>query len=90
MAWSRLIRFVADEDNVSFGEPCIERAAELVEKLELGQLHAAELVGDNPFALSATGKQLHVKRLLGILTPADVPIIRCIGLNYMKHSKLFL
>jgi hypothetical protein len=89
MAWSRLIRFVDDEDNVSFGEPCIERAAELVEKLELGQLHAAELVGDNPLHSQRPGNSF-MSSAYWILTPADVPIIRCIGLNYMKHSKLFL
>ncbi|KAI9879910.1 MAG: hypothetical protein M1830_006577 [Pleopsidium flavum] len=86
MAWSRLIRFLDDEDNVRFGEPIIEKAAELVKKLEQRQLHAMQLVGDNPFALSASGEQLHVKRLLGVLTPADVPIIRCIGLTYIKHK----
>lgn len=53
-----------------------------------GKLYAKELVGDDPFSLTAGSNRLHVKELLGILTPSDVPIIRCVGLNYMKHSGL--
>jgi hypothetical protein len=87
MAWSRLIRFLDDEHNITYGEPCIASVAELEENLENGNLFASELVGSEVFALSATGRQVHVQRLLGILTANDVPIIRCIGLNYMKHSE---
>jgi hypothetical protein len=87
MAWSRLIRFLDDENKITYGEPCIASVAELEEKLENGDLFASVLVGSGPFALSATGKQLHVQRIVGTLTAKEVPIIRCIGLNYMKHSK---
>jgi hypothetical protein len=87
MAWSRLIRFLDDEDKITYGEPCIASVAELEEKLENEELFASELVGSEVFALSATGRQVHVQRILGTLTADDVPIIRCIGLNYMKHSE---
>jgi len=86
MAWSRLIRFLDDEDKIIFGEPEIKTAADLLEKYQGKALYASELEGNSPFALSPTGRKVHVKRLLEVLTPADVPIVRCIGLNYMKHS----
>jgi 2-keto-4-pentenoate hydratase/2-oxohepta-3-ene-1,7-dioic acid hydratase in catechol pathway len=87
MAWSRLIRFVDDDNKITYGEPCFDSVSELEEKLESKDLFASELVGSDVFALSATGRQLHVQQILGPLTADDVPIIRCIGLNYMKHSE---
>ena len=87
MAWSRLIRFIDDNDRTVFGEPCIENASELNAKLETGDLFAKELKGDDLFNLSAPGEKIHVKKLAGVLTSEDVPIVKCIGLNYMKHSK---
>jgi hypothetical protein len=89
MAWSRLIRFLDDEHKITYGEPCITSVAEFEEKLENKDLFASELVGSDVFALSATGRQVHVQRILGSLTVDDVPIIRCIGLNYMKHSESY-
>lgn len=86
MAWSRIIRFVNDEGKVVFGEPEIKTATELVEKCQAKALFASEFEGNSPFALSPTGRKVRVQRLLEVLTPADVPIVRCIGLNYMKHS----
>ncbi|CZR61786.1 related to bifunctional 4-hydroxyphenylacetate degradation enzyme [Phialocephala subalpina] len=85
MTWSRLIRFINDDDKTLFGEPCIQDALELDTKLDQGQLYAIELEGHDPFDLLATGHKVHVKRLVGVLVPADIPIVKCIGLNYMKH-----
>lgn len=87
MAWQRLIRFEDDAGRQHFGEPLIANADELQSLLESGSLKAKVLAGDGPFSLSATGEECKVKTLLGVLQPADVPIIKCIGLNYMKHSK---
>jgi 2-keto-4-pentenoate hydratase/2-oxohepta-3-ene-1,7-dioic acid hydratase in catechol pathway len=87
MAWARLIRFVDDTGNTLFGEPCIESAEELSTKLEQGQLYALELKGKSPFELSDPGERVHVKSLVGVLNPEDVHAVKCIGLNYMKHSK---
>lgn len=87
-SWSRLIRFVDDKGQTRFGEPDISDVTQLVPLVSDGKLYANELVGDDPFSLAAGSNRLHVKELLGILTPSDVPIIRCVGLNYMKHSGL--
>ncbi|KAN0116947.1 hypothetical protein V8E51_002924 [Hyaloscypha variabilis] len=41
--------------------------------------------GDNPFSATPTETIATVELLLGPLRPLDVPIIRCIGLNYKTH-----
>ncbi|KAJ5626404.1 5-carboxymethyl-2-hydroxymuconate isomerase [Penicillium lagena] len=87
MTWSMLIRFADDANKVRFGEPQITEAKELFNLLAVSELHATEYVGDSPFSLSLGTQTFRVKELLGVLEPRDVPIIRCIGLNYMKHIK---
>jgi len=86
MSWQRLIRFQDEQGATRFGEPLIQNGEELMELFEKGELHATALEGIDPFALKTRGSKVHVKKILGILTPEDVPSIRCIGLNYMKHS----
>ena len=88
MSWHRLIRLEDEVGCVKFGEPCINDAEELDTSLQRGSLVAKVLVGSDPFALKETGDKCKVKKLLPILKPENVPIIKCIGLNYMKHSKV--
>ncbi|CEI60011.1 hypothetical protein FVEN_g8186 [Fusarium venenatum] len=87
MAWSRLIRFLDDQDQIHLGDAVAESAQDLTNLLEAGNLIANELVGTELFDTKPTGKTVKVKKLLGPLTPRDVPIIRCVGLNYAKHIK---
>lgn len=87
MTWTKLIRFIAHDGKATFGDAIVDDASEVPQKLEENELYAIELEGSDPFALSSTGKKLHVKTLLALLTPSDVPLIRCIGLNYTKHSR---
>lgn len=85
-SWSRLIRFIDEEGKTAYGEPDIESIEQLDARLQDGSLYAHELLGNDPFSLTAGSRRLRVKQLLPVLTPDDVPIIRCIGLNYVKHS----
>ena len=72
-----------------FGEPQIKNADDLLRHLEKGELFAHGFEGSSPFDLSSQVRAIHqVKRILPILRPADVPIIKCVGLNYIEHSKL--
>ncbi|SPJ77040.1 related to bifunctional 4-hydroxyphenylacetate degradation enzyme [Fusarium torulosum] len=87
MAWSRLIRFLDQEDQVRLGDAVADSAQNLASLLEAGNLTANELVGTSLFNAKPTGKVVQVKKLLGPLTSHDVPIIRCVGLNYAKHIK---
>jgi hypothetical protein len=89
MTFSRLIRFEDVEGNKHFGEPHIKNADDLSRLLENGELFAHVLDGISPFNLSLSsqaGAVHQVKRILPVLRPADVPIIKCVGLNYIKHS----
>ncbi|KAH7121793.1 hypothetical protein B0J13DRAFT_648591 [Dactylonectria estremocensis] len=85
--WSRLIRFVDDSGNETFGEPIIKDDQEFADRLAQNDLWAVEYKGNSPTAALSKGEKVHVKAIRDILRPADVPIIRCIGLNYIKHIK---
>lgn len=87
MSWTRLIRFIDDNDVEKFGEPCIENEQHLDELLSRNELYAVELKGSSPITITGRGDKVHVKALSDLVRPSDVPIVRCIGLNYVKHSK---
>lgn len=89
-SWNRLIRFVDDKGAETFGEPCIQNDQELTDNLAKDDLWAVELKGSSPVGALTRGEKVHVKALREILRPNDVPIVRCIGLNYIKHSKFIL
>ncbi|ORX60652.1 hypothetical protein DM01DRAFT_1361613 [Hesseltinella vesiculosa] len=85
--WSRLIRFVDVENVTRFGQPILKDEDLTVDQLlDLGVLEANVIEGD---VLSeeaiVTDKVVQVKHLLAPLEVAQVPIIKCIGLNYKAH-----
>lgn len=87
--WNRLIRFIGTDDKTYFGEPLNVSSEETVDKLfENGNLEAKVITGD-VFSSSAviTDKVVKVSQLLSPLSVDQVPIIKCIGLNYKGHSK---
>ena len=89
MSFSRLIRFYDQDLREWFGEPELENADDLWDRLQNQSLYATVFEGSSPFSLaSGQGLRKSVKEILPILRSSDVPIIRCIGLNYIKHSKL--
>lgn len=88
MSWQRLIRFTDEAGEAKYGEPIIDNADDLQPLVERGLLSARVWTGHGPFGLQHTGEQCKVRQLLPVVTPADVPIVKCIGLNYAKHSKL--
>lgn len=85
--WQRLIRFVDDSGKETFGEPLVSSETELEAKLASKDLYATEYKGQSPVGELQKGEKVHVNSLSSLLRPSDVPIIRCIGLNYTKHSK---
>jgi hypothetical protein len=44
------------------------------------------MIYDTTGSTRITEEVVTVKQLLGPLAQADVPILRCVGLNYAKHS----
>ncbi|ANB14626.1 Fmp41p [Sugiyamaella lignohabitans] len=88
VAWKRLIRFVATDGKVYRGEPIISENQDLGKLAEDGTKLSAKLIkGDDIFSEDTvvTNEVLEVSKLLGPLAPTDVPIVKCVGLNYMKH-----
>jgi 2-keto-4-pentenoate hydratase/2-oxohepta-3-ene-1,7-dioic acid hydratase in catechol pathway len=84
MPWDRLIRFVGEDDTIYRGEPIMEDPnVDLgkVDNLTARVIEGADIFDD----YTVSDKVLKVKRLLGPLTPDEVPIVRCLALNYIKH-----
>jgi hypothetical protein len=89
MVWSHLVKFVNDQGQLHHGEPLIDYAEDLCHNLQAGTQLARELVGKDLVLASTTDKILKVAKLLGPLDPQDVPILRCVCLNYATHSELY-
>merc|ERR1711964_480898 len=88
VSWTRLVRYVPveAEGTVQYGEPILSDGKDDISKLaESGQLRVRVCEGNNPFEANPTEQVQTVKTLLGPLETKDVPIIRCIGLNYKTH-----
>lgn len=89
VAWDRLVRYCpVDGDDIRYGQPILTKGQEMeISQLaQAGKLEVEVLDGPSPFDVSPTGRVERVGRLLGPLRPQDVPIVRCIGLNYKTHS----
>ena len=87
--WVRLVRYVSAKDGkVRYGEPIVSESKPDIDGLALkGGLKVKVLDGPTPFQAAPTGEEDEVKELLGPLTPQDVSVVRCTGLNYKTHSK---
>jgi hypothetical protein len=91
VVWKRLIRFVATDGRTLRGEPILPSP-----DFDLGfttaetKLKAKVITGDDLYDVTGktkvTEEVVVVKQLLGPLAQQDVPILRCVGLNYAKHS----
>lgn len=88
-AWDRLIRYVSKSTGeVRYGEPVVEGENPDIDGLaRSGGLKVKVLEGASPFDAKPTGEDDEVAELLGPLALGDVPIIRCVGLNYKTHSE---
>lgn len=82
------MRYVSAKDGkIHYGEPIVSGSKPDIDQLAAdGKLKVKILDGANPIQAEPTGEEDEVKDLLGPLTPHDVPVIRCIGLNYKTHS----
>ncbi|KAJ5502151.1 hypothetical protein N7463_005025 [Penicillium fimorum] len=92
LPWKRLIRFIATDGRTLRGEPILPTpTTDLGFITESDKLQARVIEGDDIY--DTTGKTrvtdeiVSVKTVLGPLAQADVPILRCVGLNYAKHVK---
>ncbi|KAM0752769.1 degradation of aromatic compounds [Meredithblackwellia eburnea MCA 4105] len=84
--WKRLIRFIALEDGLTYqGEPIAEAG------LDIGKawagLKAKVITGDVLKGAQVTEEQKTVKTLLAPFATEQAGLVRCVGLNYVKHIK---
>jgi hypothetical protein len=90
--WDRLIRFLATDGRELRGEPILPTpdfdvgSTTAETKLQAKVIAVAEGDVFSPDT-KVTEEIVTVQQLLGPVTQAEVPIIRCIGLNFIKHSK---
>lgn len=94
LPWNRLIRFESLDGRILRGEPILPN-----EDFDLGtyntsssnqnSLQARIITGDDIYshACTVTSETATVKKILGPLEQNQVPILRCVGLNYAKHIK---
>ena len=93
VAWDRLIRLVAADGRVLRGQPILPSPDyDLGNHKEGDGLKAnVVVVGNDIFSTDGdtrvTDEVVKVKQILGPLTAKDVPILRCIGLNFAGHSR---
>jgi len=86
--WTHLIRFVAVEDGlVHLGQVDAAKTTDIglatLEKKEV----KAKLITGSVFDGVVTDKVLTVAQLLSPISKSEVPLIRCLGLNYHDHAK---
>ncbi|KAF1838764.1 fumarylacetoacetate hydrolase family protein-like protein [Decorospora gaudefroyi] len=88
--WDRLIRFIATDGRELRGQPILPSpdfdVGTTTEETGL-KAHVIDVKNNDIFdpATKVTDEQVTVKKLLGPVTTDEVPIIRCIGLNFIKH-----
>jgi 2-keto-4-pentenoate hydratase/2-oxohepta-3-ene-1,7-dioic acid hydratase in catechol pathway len=88
--WDRLIRFIATDGRELRGQPILPSPDfDVGTTTESTGLKAKVVsVANNDIfdaATKVTDEEVTVKKLLGPVTVDEVPIIRCIGLNFIKH-----
>ncbi|KAF1825613.1 uncharacterized protein K489DRAFT_393336 [Dissoconium aciculare CBS 342.82] len=86
MPWKRLIRYTSAKDgNVRYGEPIVNDKDDIDALAQSGSLKVKILEGPTAVLAKPTGEEDEVKTLLSPLTSAEVPFVRCLGLNYKEH-----
>jgi hypothetical protein len=90
--WQRLIRFESTDGRILRGEPILpspdfdvgSTTTETGLKAKVIQVAEGGIFDE---ATRVTDEEVTVKKLLGPVEESEVPIIRCIGLNFIKHSQ---
>lgn len=92
LPWKRLIRFIATDGRTLRGEPILPTpTTDLGFITEEDKLQARVIEGEDIYDTTGktrvTDETVTVRTILGPVTQEEVPILRCVGLNYAKHSK---
>ncbi|KAJ5675028.1 uncharacterized protein N7477_004962 [Penicillium maclennaniae] len=86
--WTTLVRFISEEDGqIQFGEVDSSTYPDVGIAILNGERVAVKLVKGSIFDGIVTDTIVHIDRLLAPIGIEEVPIIRCLGLNYRDHAK---
>ncbi|EPS43603.1 hypothetical protein H072_2360 [Dactylellina haptotyla CBS 200.50] len=86
-SWKNLIRFIAEEDGQEhLGDVDANQFPDVGVAIHDGLKVTAKVVNGTVFDGTVTDQTLTVNRLLSPISQPDVPIIRCLGLNYRDHA----
>lgn len=86
--WTHLVRFLAQEDGQEhLGQIDASKVPDLGLALEKGETVTAKVVEGDVFEGEVTDRVLTIGTLLSPLRVEQVPIIRCMGLNYRDHAR---
>ncbi|KAK5721156.1 hypothetical protein LTR17_014797 [Elasticomyces elasticus] len=87
-AWTHLIRFIAEEDGqIHLGQIDATEHPDVGLSTVEGKQVVATVVSGSVYDGVLTQRRLRVARLLAPLSSEQVPIIRCLGLNYRDHAR---
>ncbi|KAF7630731.1 fumarylacetoacetate hydrolase [Aspergillus flavus] len=86
--WAHLVRFIGEEDGQThLGEVDPNKYPDVGIAILNGERVAVKLVKGSIFDGRVTDTTMHIARLLAPIGIEEVPIIRCMGLNYRDHAK---
>ncbi|KAF2768276.1 hypothetical protein EJ03DRAFT_364275 [Teratosphaeria nubilosa] len=86
--WTHLVRFIAEEDGqIHLGQVDATQFPDVGIAIFEGKPVIANVVSGSVFDGVVTHQKMRVARLLSPLSMDQVPIIRCLGLNYRDHAK---
>ncbi|KAL2837452.1 hypothetical protein BJX68DRAFT_259581 [Aspergillus pseudodeflectus] len=91
LPWKRLIRFQTTDGRILRGEPLVTDDVDIGFITAADKVQARVLSGDDIYDTTGrtrlTDEVVDVKRVLAPLAKEEVPILRCVGLNYAKHIR---
>lgn len=81
-AFSRLVRFLARDGRVHYGDALLPKGVTDVGKTRQARIISGDIFGKH----EVTDQVADVRLLLAPLAIEDVKTVRCLGLNYEKHA----
>ncbi|CAK7224143.1 hypothetical protein SCUCBS95973_005419 [Sporothrix curviconia] len=82
-SFSRLIRFLAKDGRVYYGDALLPRGVSDIAQATQARIVRGSIFGQH----TVTDEIADVRTLLSPLAPEDVRTVRCLGLNYALHAK---
>ncbi|KAI9902967.1 hypothetical protein N3K66_002319 [Trichothecium roseum] len=80
--FSRLLRFVAKDGNVYYGDAILPESVTDLSKAKQAYIIEGDIFGSH----SVTSQAVEIRHLLPPLGPSHVRTVRCLGLNYALHA----